>query len=243
MQLLVIVIAGFIPLFLILQFGPDLLIPSLGQFWGTLVPALVMLALALGCEMLLFTQGRPQLALRRLGYGQPGLRAIVVALLLTGIMLLFFPLVSLLTGVRFSLNTGWLLTLVSIIIFNGLGEETLFRGFVFGNLRQKSTFFRAGLISLLVFAAAHLFLFLRNPPAIAAVATLVAVTSAFPMAYLFEHGNRTIWAPVILHAGTHTIRLVTIPEAQYMTIIVAWLAMQVFIPLLVFLFRRYLQEA
>jgi membrane protease YdiL (CAAX protease family) len=239
-QTLMKVFAGFIPLFLILQFGPELLLPRVGQFWSVVISAGVMLLLALGCEMLLFANRPPQ-ALRQLGYGRPVVRPIAVALLLSGLMLLFFPLLSLVTGAQLSLSSGWLLTLVSIVIFNGLAEETLFRGYVFGHLRQMSTFFHAGLISLLFFAAAHLFLFVRNPFAIALAGTLVAVTAAFPMAYLFERGNYTIWAPVVLHVATHAIRLVAIPEAVYMPAVVAWLVMQIFLPLLVFAFRRYLE--
>jgi membrane protease YdiL (CAAX protease family) len=240
-QTLIKVFAGFIPLFLILQFGPELLLPRVGQFWAVLIPAGVMLCLAFGFEMLLFAD-RPLQALRQLGYGRPRVRPIVVALLLSGVMLLFFPLLSLITGVRLSLNSGWLLTLAGIVVFNGLAEETLFRGYVFGHLRQKSTFLRAGLISLLFFAAAHLFLFVRNPFAIALAGTLVAVTAAFPMAYLFERGNYTIWAPVVLHVATHAIRLVAIPEAVYMPAVLAWLVMQIFLPLLVFAFRGFLKE-
>jgi membrane protease YdiL (CAAX protease family) len=242
LQTLVKVFAGFLPLFLILQFGPDLLLRRVGQFWALFISAGVMLLLALGVEMLLFFNNRPLQALRQLGYGRPAVRPIVVALLLSGVMLLFFPLLSLITGVRLGLNSGWVLTLVSIVVFNGLAEETLFRGYVFGHLRQKSTFLRAGLISLLFFAAAHLFLFLRNPFAIALAGTLVAVTAAFPMAFLFERGNHTIWAPVVLHVATHAIRLVSIPEAVYMTAVLAWLVMQIFLPLLVFAFRRYLKD-
>ena len=234
------VIAGFIPLFLILQFGPTLLLPRVGQFWSVIIPAAVMLCLAVGCEILLF-KNRPLQALRQLGYGRPGGRAITVALILSGVMLLFFPVLSLVSGARLGLNSGWLWTLVGIVVFNGLAEETLFRGFVFGHLRQMSSFLRAGLISLLFFAAVHLFLFVGNPFAIALAGTLVSVTAAFPMAYLFERGGSTIWATVILHVAVHTIRLVAIPEALFMPVVLAWLVLQIFLPLLVFAFRRTLK--
>jgi membrane protease YdiL (CAAX protease family) len=157
-------------------------------------------------------------------------------------MLLFFPVLSLASGARLRLNEDWLLTLAGIILLNGLAEETLFRGYVFGNLRQGSSFLRAGFISLLLFAAAHLYLFFGNPFILGLAGTLVAISAAFPMAYLFERGNSTIWAPVILHVATHIIRLVAIPEAVYMPAVVAWLGMQIFLPLLVFAFRKYLKR-
>jgi membrane protease YdiL (CAAX protease family) len=234
------VLAGFIPLFLILQYGPVLLLPLLGSPWHVLVPAAVMLGLALGFERWFFGN-RPRQGLRQLGYGRPGWRAVIVALLLTAIMLLFFPVLSQVSGMRLSLNPDWLPTLIGIIAFNGLAEETLFRGYAFGHLRQNSSFLRAGFISLLLFAGAHLFLFLGNPFIVALAATLVAVTSAFPMAHLFERGRGTLWAPVIVHAGTHAIRLVDIPDGLYITAVTAWLGMQIFLPLLVFAFRRYLR--
>ena len=235
------VIAGFIPLFLILQFGPSLLLPRLDQTWSVLIAAGVMLCLAVVGEMLFFKH-RPVQALRQLGFGQPKRRAITVALILSGVMLLFFPVLSLVSGASLSLNGDWLWTLVGILAFNGLAEETLFRGYAFGHLRQGSSFLRAGFISLLLFAGAHLFLFLGNPFIIALAGTLVAVTAAFPMAYLFERGGSTVWAPVLLHAATHLIRLVAIPEDLYMPAVTAWLVMQIFLPLLVFVFRRYLKD-
>ena len=234
------VLAGFIPMFLILQIGLVLLQPRLGVPWYVLIPAVVMLGVALGFEMLFFKR-QPLQALRQLGYGFPGGRAIVVALIISGVMLLFFPVLSLASGARLSLNSDWALTLIGIIVLNGLAEETLFRGYVFSNLRQGSSFLRAGFISLLLFAAVHLYLFVGNPFIIGLAGTLVAVSAAFPMAYLFERGNSTIWAPVILHVATHTIRLVAIPEALYMPAVVAWLVLQIFLPLLVFAFRRYLK--
>jgi membrane protease YdiL (CAAX protease family) len=158
------------------------------------------------------------------------------------VILLFFPVLSLATGARLSLNGDWLWTLAGIVVFNGFAEETLFRGYVFGNLRRGNSFLGAGLISLLFFAAAHLFLFIGNPFAIALAGTLVAVTAAFPMAYLFERGGNTIWAPVILHVAVHTIRLVSIPETLYMPAVLAWLVLQIFLPLLVFAFRKYLKD-
>ena len=128
--------------------------------------------------------------------------------------------------------------MLSIVILNGLGEETLFRGYVFGSLRKVGfSFARAGLISMVVFAAVHLFLFVQNPFIVGLLGTLVAVAAAFPMAYLFERGHNTIWAPVLLHVSAHAIRLVDIPDASHMTAVTVWLVLQLTIPFLVFAFR------
>lgn len=234
------VIAGFIVLYLVLQFSPLLMLPRLGQNVSVMITAAVMLGLAVGFQVLFFRR-RPLEALRQLGYGRPGGRAIVVALILSGLMLLFFPALVLVTGTTLRLNDDWLLTLASIILFSGLAEETLFRGYVFGNLRRSSPFLRAGFVSLLLFAAVHLYLFVGNPFMIGLAATLVAVSAAYPLAYLFERGGSTLWAPVIVHSATHIIRLVAIPQEFYMPAMMAWLGMQIFMPLLIFAFHKYLK--
>jgi membrane protease YdiL (CAAX protease family) len=235
------VVAGFIPLFAVLQFGPLFLLPRLSQPWPVVIPALAAVVLAVGFSMLFFRSGF-LVAVLRLGYGRPRWRAIAVALVLSGLMLLFFPLLSLATGASLSLNADWLPVLVGIILFNGIAEETVFRGYVFGHMRRYSSFVRAAFVSLVLFAAVHLYLFVGNSFAIGLVATLAAVAAAFPMAYLFERGGNTIWAPVIVHVAVHSIRLVAIPEAVYTLAVMAWLVMATLLPLVVILFRKYLKE-
>jgi len=70
--------------------------------------------------------------------------------------------------------------------------------------------------------------------------TLIAVAAAFPMAYLFERGNNTIWAPVVLHVATHSIRLLDISEPQYLTAVAIWLLLQIGMVFLVYLFLNNL---
>ena len=89
---------------------------------------------------------------------------------------------------------------------------------------------------MLIFAAVHLFLFIGNPFFVGFLGTLVAIAAAFPMAHLFERGNNTIWAPVLLHVGTHAIRLVDISEPHYLTAVGIWLAMQIGMVFLVYAF-------
>jgi membrane protease YdiL (CAAX protease family) len=123
---------------------------------------------------------------------------------------------------------------------NGIAEETLFRGFVFGHLRregQGKTFRQAAWISLPIFAAVHLVLFVQNPWMIGVLGTLIAVTAAFPLAWLFEQGGFSIWPTVILHVATHVVRFVEINETFYMTMVLAWLILQVGAPFLIFAFR------
>ena len=147
----------------------------------------------------------------------------LAAVIITLVMLTFFPLYSAATGVPFSLKPDWLGLLVGAIVLNGLAEETLFRGFVFGHLRQAGhSFWRAGLVSLAIFGAVHLFLFTTNPVVVALLATLLAIAAAFPYAFLYERAGSTIWAGVIVHIGGHALRLVDIPEAQMVTVASVW---------------------
>ncbi|HZA26572.1 MAG TPA: CPBP family intramembrane glutamic endopeptidase [Actinomycetota bacterium] len=212
--------AGF--MFAILQGGLTVLVPSLGMTWTPLIVSSVMIAVVLTIERVAFGRG-PRQAFAALGYGRPRPGAMLAAVIITLVMLTFFPLYSAATGVPFSLKPDWLGLLVGAIVLNGLAEETLFRGFVFGHLRQAGhSFWRAGLVSLAIFGAVHLFLFTTNPVVVALLATLLAIAAAFPYAFLYERAGSTIWAGVIVHIGGHALRLVDIPEAQMVTVASVW---------------------
>ena len=79
--------------------------------------------------------------------------------------------------------------MAGLFAIHGIAEEVLFRGFAFHNLRAGRTFGRAALLSLVLFAIAHLYLFAYMPPALALFATFLSFASAYPLAYLFERGN------------------------------------------------------
>lgn len=234
------VLFGCAAMYLVLQGGLIMLMPSLDQPSAALVVAAVMLVVALLIERVLFARDVPN-GLRALGLGRPKGRAMLVSVILTAGMVAFFPLYSLATGVPIGLKADWLWVLVGAIALNGLAEETLFRGFVFGHLRQGGhSFWRAGFVSLLIFSLVHLFLLVGNPPEIAILGALVAAAAAFPFAFLYERAGNTIWAGAVLHVGAHIFRLVEIPEAEYMTVAVVWLVVQVGFPFLVLAFRNSL---
>jgi membrane protease YdiL (CAAX protease family) len=223
-------------MYLVLQGGLIVLVPSLDQPSAALVVAAAMLVVALLIERVLFARDVPS-GLSALGFGRPKGGAMLVSVILTAGMVAFFPLYSVATGVPIGLKADWLWVLVGAIALNGLAEETLFRGFVFGHLRQGGhSFWRAGFISLLIFSLVHLFLLVGNPPEIAILGALVAAAAAFPFAFLYERAGNTIWAGAVLHVGAHIFRLVEIPEAEYMTVAVVWLVVQVGFPFLVLAF-------
>ena len=234
------VLLGGTVMFLVLQGGLMLLIPSLGQPASALVVAATMFGVAIVVERAFYARG-VQSGLRALGLGRPMVGAMLVSIILTVGMATFLPIYSVATGVPISLKADWLWVLIGAIALNGIAEETLFRGYVFGHLRQGGhSYWRAGFTSLLIFSLVHLFLFVENPPEIAILGVLVAAAAAFPYAFLFERAGNSIWAGAVLHVGAHIFRLVEIPDAEYMTVAVIWLAIQVGFPFLVFAFSHTL---
>ncbi len=233
-------LVGCALMFLVLQIGTTWLTGRIDMTWSALIATSTMLGLALLLEKLFFKRGLLP-ALRALGFRRPNAHALAVAGIIAPIMLAFFPLFTLVTGVQVSVRSDWWWILIGAIALNGIAEETLFRGYVFGGLRRSGlSFGRAGGISLVIFAAVHLFLFIQNPFLIALLGTLVAIAAAFPMAYLFERGNNALWAPVVLHVAAHAIRLVDVPAPYYLIAVTAWLVLQLVAPFLVLAFRRNL---
>ena len=187
------VLTGFVLLFLLLDRTP-LLLASRDPTTGFLVASAVLAIAAIGLDMLLFRHTLPS-TWRNLGLGHPEARTLVVTTLVGMLMMGFFPIFSWVTRARFALPEGWLWILVRLFALHGIAEEVLFRGFAFHNLRVGRTFRRAALLSLVLFGIAHLYLFTYMPPALALFATFLSLASAYPLAYMFERGNNTIWAP------------------------------------------------
>lgn len=238
------VLLGALLLYLILQLGLNWLTPWLDQTWSQLLVATSMLIVALLLEKI-FWGRQPLAALRMLGFGRASGRAVLVAVIIGALMLLFFPLYAWATGASIILKPDWWWLVIGAIALNGIAEETLFRAFVFGHLRREGegmTFRRAAWISLVIFAAVHLYLFVQNPFVVGLLGTVVAVAAAFPLAYLFEKAGFAIWPTAILHVATHTIRFVEISEPFYMNAVTVWLLLQVGMPFLIFAFRGFLHN-
>lgn len=231
------ILLGFVLGYAVLQGGLILLAGRLDQTVSSLIASAAMFAVLLGVEAWLFKR-RPGPALLALGCGRPRWGALAVAVLLSAVLVAFIPAYALATATPITVRPDWAWILLGAVVLNGLAEEALFRGLAFGHLRQTGySFVGAGVIALLLFAAAHLYLFVGNPPMVALLATLTAVAAAFPMALLFERSHHTLWACAILHTATHALRLVSAPEAQAMGFALAWIAAPLLVPLAVFAFR------
>lgn len=198
---------------------------------------LLTLAAASVLECLLFRTSWRELP-ARLGLGRPRAVALLATAGICLLLVAYFPAFSLASGARIALRPDWLLMIPGLFAQHGLAEELLFRGFAFGHLRAGRSFWPAAWLSLLPFSAAHLMLFLSMEPVLAASSILVAVATSIPLAWLYERGRATIWAPALLHLGIHAIKLVEVAEAQYMSIALGWMAVCSVVPYAAFLFLR-----
>ena len=234
------IVAGAALMFVVLQGGLTLLSPRLDITWTSFIVTAAMFAVVLAIEGLAFRR-TPRQALAALGFGRPNPRALLAAGIISLGLISFFPIYAVVTGTPLVLKSDWLWVLVGAIVLNGLGEETLFRGFVFGHLRQAGhSFRRAGAISMVIFGAVHLYLFTSNPAVVALLATALAMSAAFPFAFLYERSGNTIWAGVIFHVASHAFRLMAIPDAQALTVASAWILIQFSAVFFVFAFRNNL---
>ena len=86
--------------------------------------------------------------------------------------------------------------LITGILFAPLFEEAIFRGFLFGGLRQKLGWVKAAFISSAIFAVGHL--------SIAALIPTFAL--GFLFSYLYQKSN-SIWPGIILHTLVNSVSL------------------------------------
>ena len=202
-----------------------------------LVVGAVIVAATMGVQALLFRQ-RPLVAAGWLGLGRPGARGLAAAILVSLALVAVLPIYAIASGIVLDWWPGWLWLVPGLFAQGGIAEETLFRGYLFHHARAGRSFWRAVLASLGPFVAVHLLLFASMPwpVALAAVALSVAVTP--PLAWLFELGGRTIWAPAILHFVIQgALKVVTFPADEGGRLPIVWMAASAAVPYLVFLVR------
>jgi membrane protease YdiL (CAAX protease family) len=228
------ILAGFALLYTIHVTTTNLTNSLYGEY-GLLACALV-LATALVLERLVY--GRDVMtALRALGLGQPGRRALGAAVLIALLMVASWSIFALATGKALTLRDGWVWLAIGIVAQYGIAEEIIFRGYLFGHLRAGRSFRRALQISTLAFAAAHLPLLATNGLPMAVGAIMLAVISSLPFVWLYERGGATIWGSIVLHATAHAPKLLA-PGTLDMTAELAWIGVVMVVPYLAFLLLR-----
>jgi membrane protease YdiL (CAAX protease family) len=212
------------------------------NFDWTVVQILICVVVAAGATLAWSRIKKVSLAqsFRAVGFGVPTWSAIAIAIMLSAVMLTFFPIYARLNNVELPLISNWPWILVGIITGTGIAEESLFRGYVFNFLRENRTFWRAATLSMILFGAMHLLLLLWLPLPIAIAAIILAIIAAYPTAYLFEAANRTIWPSAILHATALATNLFSIPAQMTVSISLLWIGVVVIGLFLVFVAGRLL---
>jgi len=142
-------------------------------------------------------------AVRSVGFVRVPRPTLVIAVLAGLPMWLFLPAFAWLSGVPFEVRADWLSIVVGVVLVNGITEEVIHRGFVFGHLRCGRSFLRAAALSASIFAAQHGYLVASAgwTPGLASIVLAGLVT--FPLAYLFERGGSSIGGPAILHTASN----------------------------------------
>ena len=231
------ILFGFVLLYLAL----DVTARSLGSFRGEaglLVAAAVIVA-ALAVEWLFFDV-RPFEAWRALGLGfgagGPAGRALLVALGLCALLLAFYPLWAASTGAKLALRPDALALAPGLFAQAGIAEETVFRGFLFRHLRATHAFWPASLLSMFPFALVHVPLFFTQPVAVAAASLVLSLVIAFPLAWLFEAGGNTVWAPALVHFVVQgSIKMIDVtPPSAFSGLAIAWMVVAMTVPWIVF---------
>jgi membrane protease YdiL (CAAX protease family) len=226
--------------FVAIYFVLDRLAAALGSTrgeWGLVVCA-VVLGLILLAERWL--TGAPMaVSLRAVGLGAPALRALVAGLAVSLGLLACLPLLARSAGIMLELRDGAAWLALGMFAQGGIAEETLFRGFMYRHLRRTRTFWRAAALSALPFAAAHVPLLFSLEPTVALLALGMAVAWSFPLAWLFERAGGSTWPGAILHATIQGgIKLLADDDAAFQALAIAWVALGLAAPWLLFSLRE-----
>lgn len=133
----------------------------------------ILIAEGLTVAGVLWTLRRDGIGLKQIGLGrQPAWRDLGLAALgFVAFIAILVVVTALISGLWHGYNTNQLqdvgfkavtrtsdkvLAFISLVILPPLGEETLMRGYLFSGLRKRWSFFAAGLMTCLLFGAAHL---------------------------------------------------------------------------------------
>jgi membrane protease YdiL (CAAX protease family) len=206
-----------------------------------LLTGAVALAAVVVIEMVTARCG-PRRALAGLGFGRPTARPLAVGVLIGALFLALLPLLSWLTDAGFALPEDWPLLALGVFALNGVAEEALYRGYLFRHLRRGRSFWRAVALGMVVHAASHLPILATAGVAVWAAASVVALASFPPLAYLFERGRNTLWAAALVHAAIDALKLVITAETMAapggLTATFVWMGLVLVLPYLAFALLR-----
>jgi len=142
-----------------------------------------------------------------LGLRRPAAQTVALASLVGGIYLTVLLLGAKGLGVTLEMRENWVAVLLGVLLFHGLAEELVWRGYVFARLRDHRSFATAVWLSVPLIALTHTPMVVTDGWVVGTLATLTAAITCWPMAYLWERGGHTVWAPALLHAMIGTWQL------------------------------------
>lgn len=174
-------------------------------------------------------------AVAALGLGRPAAVGMWRAGLISFLLLSIVPIFLLGRGQPAEMRARWPLLLPGLLAQGGIAEEVLFRGYLFGAVRQHYSYWRAALLSAPPFVAAHLLLFTSMAWPVALASTTLALVSSFPLARLYELGGRTIWPPAVLHFVMQgALKVIEVPGDAGMQLTLTWFVGAALLPWLAF---------
>lgn len=137
---------------------------------------------------------------------------------LYGLNALIARLAGALTAGRANLNDGAIagrisgtphMTLLTVLLLAPFVEEVLFRGLVFGSLRERSRLL-AYAVSCLLFALHHVWQFaVSSRDAAYILVALQYLAPGIMLAWAYEHTG-TLWTSVLLHAAANGLSLLSL---------------------------------
>lgn len=131
----------------------------------------------------------------------------------------------------------WPIMAAGLLLQGGVAEEVVFRGYLFRRIREGRRFWAAAWVSMVPFVLAHAYMFFTMGAMVAAAALLVAASTTFPLAKLFELSGRSIWPCALVHGATHSIKFLDIPEERFATTQLLWMGVVMVAPWAVFVLR------
>lgn len=225
-------VVGLIAVFALFQFLGKALGSDRGQA-GILIGAIIVVA-TIGIERVFFG-GTWFKAFFAVGLGRPVARGILAAVGISAVLLASVLLFAVVTGTSFTFYPGTMWLLPGLFFQAGIAEETLFRGYLFGHLEQRHTFWKATGWAAIPFVLVHLILFYSLPWSIGIASILLSVAMSFPFSSLYELGGRTIWAPAILHFVTQAGVKILVPKGEAEGLFAFyWIAACAVVPLAVY---------
>lgn len=206
--------------------------------WNAILISSVVVIITIIVQTILFKYNLSQF-IEFLGIGKPTLSSILSAFIISILLFLCYPLISLITGYKFQLPENWIWLALGVFVLHGIAEEMLYRGFLFRHLRTGRSFSKAVWLSILFFAVAHIPIMFTQNFFVGITAVILAAVLSFPLSKLYENGNNTIWAPAIVHTAIDTIIPILAAEKQpSMDASILWMIAGMIFPYTVFLTLR-----